>query len=255
MPMRGLCSRRILRRKEIAMRKVFIAGASSDIGIAVCREYLARGYKVIAHYCQGQQKFFELLKQFPQIETLKIDFTNLENLERALLEKYELFLETDVIVNAQGLMEPVPFSNVTAEVVLRALAVNVVPGILLMRALVPGMIERKWGRIVHLSSISAKYGGGKNSFCYSLSKHAMEFMPSDHKEWAADGVFVNALRIGVTDTRIHRRDVSKNMRDRVALIPAGRMATPEEMAKVVFWYGSEENTFTTGQVITVAGGE
>ena len=55
-------------------------------------------------------------------------------------------------------------------------------------------------------------------------------MPANHMTWAAHDVFVNALRIGVTDTRFHLQDPDKDMDARVALIPAGRMATPEEIA-------------------------
>ncbi|MDP3726666.1 MAG: SDR family oxidoreductase [bacterium] len=237
------------------MTQVFIGGASSDIGLALCRQYLSHGYKVIAHYCNGQPDFFSLVERSSQITALQIDFADPKNLERMIVKNNKIFLATDVIVCAQGLLDPAPFSVITAEAIWRSMVVNLVPGLLLMRTVVPAMINRGWGRVVHVSSIGVKFGGSKSSFCYALSKHATELMPSDHKIWAANDVFVNTLRIGVTDTRIHRRDVNKSMHDRIALIPCGRMATPEEIAKAIFWYGSEENTFTTGQVVTIAGGE
>jgi NAD(P)-dependent dehydrogenase (short-subunit alcohol dehydrogenase family) len=117
------------------------------------------------------------------------------------------------------------------------------------------MIDRGWGRIVNLGSIGVKYGGGNNTFCYSLSKHALEFFPKDHKVWAASNVLINTLRVGVTDTRMHKVDPDKDMNERVTMIPMGRMATPEEIADVVYWLGSKQNKIMTGQVVTAASGE
>ncbi len=117
------------------------------------------------------------------------------------------------------------------------------------------MIDRGWGRIVNLSSIGVKYGGGEKTFPYSLSKHALEIFPKDHQGWAASNVLINTIRIGVTDPRMHTADPEKDMAKRVSMIPMKRMATPDEMAQVVYWLGSEENSFMTGQVISAAGGE
>jgi NAD(P)-dependent dehydrogenase (short-subunit alcohol dehydrogenase family) len=143
----------------------------------------------------------------------------------------------------------------TAENLLRAFTTNVIPSLLFMKTLVPAMIDRGWGRIVNLGSIGVKYGGGNKTFCYSLSKHALEFFPKDHKTWATSNVLINTLRVGVTDTRMHKVDPDKDMNERVAMIPMGRMATPEEIADVVYWLGSKQNTIMTGQVVTAAGGE
>ena len=68
-------------------------------------------------------------------------------------------------------------------------------------------------------------------------------------------MLINTIRIGVTDTRMHKADPEKNMDQRVTMIPMKRMATPDEMAKVVYWLGSEQNSFMTGQIIAAAGGE
>jgi NAD(P)-dependent dehydrogenase (short-subunit alcohol dehydrogenase family) len=237
------------------MRQVFVTGASSDIGCAVCEAYLSEGFKVVGHYNNGQPRFFSLVKQSPNMTALQIDFANPENLERAIADDPDIFKATDVIVNAVGLFEPMPFKEVSADAVLRAMTVNLLPGLLLMRSITPAMNDRGWGRIIHLSSIGVKFHGGKSSFTYALSKHAMEFIPSDYQSWAANNVYVNVLRLGVTDTRIHSKNPDKNMDDRIALIPAGRMATPEEIAQAIFWHGSNKNTYITGQVLTIAGGE
>ena len=236
-------------------QQVFITGASSDIGIAICKMYLEEGHHVVGHFHNGRPGFFDLVKGSPDMTSVQIDFSDPQNLEDALKQTPEMFMGSDVIVNASAIYESTPFANITPQAIMHALTVNMLPGIQLMRTVAPAMAKRGWGRIVHLSSIGVKFGGGSNSFVYALSKHAMEFLPSDHKSWAARNVFVNTLRVGVTDTRLHDKNSAKNLEKRIAMIPAGRMATPEEIARAVYWHGSENNSFTTGQTIAVAGGE
>lgn len=237
------------------MRRVLITGASSDIGISLCRLYLREGYHVLAHYRDGQTAFFDLLQGSREITPIVIDFADTGQLENALAEHSHVLRSADVLINAAAHYQPSPFREVRATDLIEAFSINTVPGIVLSRELAPAMMSRGFGRIVHLSSAGVRFRGGSSSFCYALSKHAMEFLPADLNAWAADNVFVNVLRVGVTDTRIHRRDPTKDMARRVALIPAARMAHPDEIAEAAFWLGSENNSFTTGQVIAVAGGE
>ena len=124
-----------------------------------------------------------------------------------------------------------------------------------MQAIGPVMAEREFGRIVHGSSIGVKFGGGENSFAYSLSKHAQEFIPQECRKWASKNVFVNIARIGATDTRIHAKINQKDLAARAKMIPTGRLATPPEIAEALYWLGSENNQFTTGETISIAGGE
>lgn len=237
------------------MQQVLITGASSDIGIASCKKYLANGFQVVGHYYRGQDEFFELINGSPNIQAIQIDLSSSTGIEQAFTRSEELIQKTDVLVNMAAISQSKLFSEISAADIIETLNVNLVAALLFMRVVTPGMIQRKWGRIVNIGSIGVKFGGGAKSFCYALSKHSLEFMPSDHKIWAAANVFVNTLRVGVTDTKIHKNDPEKNMESRVELIPAKRMAMPDEIADVIYWYGSNQNTFTTGQVISVAGGE
>ena len=76
-----------------------------------------------------------------------------------------------------------------------------------------------------------------------------------YKKIAKDNVLINNLRIGVTDTKIHKKIKNKNIKKRISLIPIKRMATPLEIAKYIYQLSSTENTFVTGETFTVAGGE
>ena len=236
-------------------RKVLITGASSDIGIAICRLYLTNKFRVTGLFNKGQPRLTNLSEEYPELTLHQLDFESPKNIESFIHKERKRFLENEIFIHAAALVEPIPFFNITADNLLHAFTINVIPSFLFTRTLVPAMLNRKWGRIVNLSSIGVKFGGGSKTFCYSLSKHALEFFPGDYKKWAESDVFINTLRVGVTDTRMHRVNPEKDIGQRVSLIPMGRMAKPEEVANNVYWLGSNQNSLMTGQVVTAAGGE
>ena len=119
----------------------------------------------------------------------------------------------------------------------------------------PAMASRGWGRIVIASSIGVKFGGGTDSFNYALANHASEFIPRTARDWAASGVLTNVVRIGVTDTKAHDAFPGRDLARRAELIPMKRAATTAEIADYLFWIGSESNTYLTGQVNAISGGE
>ena len=82
--------------------------------------------------------------------------------------------------------------------------VNTFLPILIERNLLHGMIKNKWGRILNCS-IGVKFGGGENTYCYSFSKHALEFIPSVYKNLSKKNILINNLRIGVTDTKFTKK--------------------------------------------------
>ena len=117
------------------------------------------------------------------------------------------------------------------------------------------MIKREWGRIVNLGSIGVKYGGSIKNSPYAISKHSLEFFPSQVQKWAKKNVLVNTVRVGVTDTKIHSKLKSKNMKKRISLVPLKRMADKKEIANFVFFLGSDRNSYISNQVMRISGGE
>ena len=91
---------------------------------------------------------------------------------------------------------------------------------------------------------------------YTVSKAGLETMTMAFaKAGAPYNILVNAIRAGVTDTKFHDLNPGKNMRKRIEMIPLKRMATTQEITNTVFFLTSEKSSFTTGSIITVAGGE
>ena len=236
------------------MRKVLVLGGSSDIGVGIVEEYLERGWSVVAHGNSWSGKASTSIYERPDVIKFDLDLRDLVQVEEFIQSEKEL-IEVDSIINCIGNWKAGSYLNQSIDEIEDSFRANVFSPFLFVRAAIPRMRSRRWGRIVHLGSIGVKYGGGRNNVAYSWSKYSLEFIPAEFADWAKDHVFINIARIGVTDTRIHQLDSSKDMVERIMKIPIQRMATTKEVAKAVIWLGSDDNQLITGQVVPISGGE
>ena len=234
-------------------KKVLILGASSEIGIEIMKMYLKKNYKIIAHYNKGDKNFFHYTKN-SKVEKIKFNFlTKIENIDK--FSKSKLFKNCDILINALGRIKELDYKKINSKEIMESFKVNLLPSIVFNKNLGFLMNKKKWGRIVNLGSIGTKFGGGEKNFPYSLAKFALEFFPSNNKKWIKNNVLINTVRVGVTKTKLHNNLKTKNLLKRVKLILIQRMASPEEIAKVIFFLGSNENTFISNEVISISGGE
>ena len=239
------------------IRNVLILGGSSDIGSEVTKIFLKKGWMVTAHYSKNKKNLINLKKNFPNLITIQFDFENYKknNIER--LMNFKFSKKYDSIINLIGYVDNKSFENTNLKSILKSLATNTILPILVEKMLIKKMLSQRWGRILNCSSIGVKFGGGKNSYNYSFSKHCLEFIPSSYKSWAKKNVFINNLRIGVTKTKIHKKMKRKkqNMQKRLKLIPINRMAEPKEISDYIVNLTTESNSYMTGQTLNVSGGE
>lgn len=134
----------------------------------------------------------------------------------------------------------------------RVLAVNLAGAFYVCRAVLPGMIERGWGRIVNISSTSARDGVAGAS-AYAASKAGLVGLTrAISKEVATSGVLVNCVAPGAIDTPM--LDSSGNRQNAAARSPMQRLGRPEEVAALVAWLCSDECSFSTGAVFDISGG-
>lgn len=161
----------------------------------------------------------------------------------------------DVLVNSAGIVGPnTPLWQVSDADWARTFAVNVTGTFNMCRAILPGMRERGWGRIVNLASIAGKEGN-PNMAAYSATKAAViGLTKSLGKELAADGVLVNAIAPAVIDTPMNATTAPMVLEQITNLIPMGRIGRPEEVAELVAWLVSDKLTFSTGAVYDISGG-
>lgn len=116
------------------------------------------------------------------------------------------------------------------------------------------MKKKRFGRIINCSSIGVKFGGGINNFNYSLSKHCSEFVPSELRQMAKYNILYNNVRLGVINTKIHKKIKGKKLKDRIRKIPISRLASKNEIAEYIF-YLIDKNTFISSETLSIAGGE
>ena len=163
--------------------------------------------------------------------------------------------EFDILINNAGINVIAAFSEIVDEDFDRIHEVNVRAPMALSRALVRGMAERGWGRIVNVTSIwSVVSKSGRAS--YSASKFALDGMTAAlSAEVARDGVLANCVAPGVIDTALtHRALGEAGIAELIATVPAGRLGTPAEVAELVAWLAGPRNTFVSGQNVVIDGG-
>jgi len=237
------------------MKTALVTGANSGIGYVTVRIFLTNGYRVFAHYNSNQKelKFIENDNLF----LLKADFSKLDETEELFNQVLMKTDRIDVLVNNAGLYHSVDdFSELNLEIFDKVLNVNLKSPFLLSKRFIELMKKFNRGKIINISSIGVKYGGSPNSMPYTISKSALETMTlSFSKEGAKYNILVNALRVGVTNTNIHNNSKGKSMKNRIEMIPLKRMAEANEIAEYILFLASEKSNFTTGSIITVAGGE
>lgn len=161
----------------------------------------------------------------------------------------------DVLVNSAGIVGPnTALLDTTTEEWRRVLDVNVLGTVSMMRAFVPGMVERGWGRVVNFASIAGK-DGNPNLSIYSASKAAViGLTKSAGKELATTGVLVNAIAPAVIATPMNERTAPEVLAHITSLIPMKRIGRADEVAELVAWLCSDAVSFSTGAVYDISGG-
>ena len=126
--------------------------------------------------------------------------------------------------------------------------------LMIIRNSLNNMIKNNYGRIINTSSVGVKFGGGGNTFSYSLSKHINEFIPGYIRKLCSKNILYNTLRIGVTDTKLHNKIKNKSLKQRIKLIPMKKIATTDDITEYIF-YLIVHNNFIANELINITGGE
>ena len=236
----------------------FITGGAEGIGRAISLIFASRGWNIICHYFTSSRSAEKLQSEIRemgrQCELVQGDLSSSRDID-AIIERIRNFKIDSLINNAGSYVIKKSFCDLNFEDLKSVFAVNTFAPILLTSKVFEKMKGNSFGRIVNISSISAKYGGSSQSLHYGCSKLALEGLTKTlAKEGAKHNVLVNTLRPGVIDTGFHKK-YPQNMDQRLSMIPMKRMGSAEEVANMVYFLGSEKNTYITNETITIAGGE
>ena len=229
------------------MKKLLILGGNSDIGIELLGDVIHYGnFEIHLHYNKKLPKKLN----YPNVRLIKKDLSliNNKNLNKIFDNNY------DVIINLVGYVSKQSFSNFSFKEIQKTILINSLVPFMIIRNSLKNMTKNKYGRIINTSSIGVKFGGGINTFSYSISKHLNEFMPFEIKKLSSKNILYNTVRIGVTDTKFHKKVKNKSIRKRIKLIPLKKMASAGDIAKYIF-HLITENNYITNEVLNITGGE
>lgn len=228
------------------MKTVFISGGVRGIGFAIAEAFLKKGYRVAVSYSKDEESAQRA--KAVGCEVYRADVSK----ETEVVALFEKIGKVDILVNNAGVSLIKQIQDISYEEYRKVFSVNMDGAFLCAREAAKGMISRKSGLIVNISSVWGEVGGSCESV-YSASKAALlGFTKALAKELGWSGVRVNSVSPGVIDTPMNAHFTAEELSAIREEIPVGRMGTGEDIAKAVVYL--EENEYVTGVDIPVNGG-
>lgn len=241
---------------------VWVTGSSTGIGRAASVGFAEQGCDVVAHYNRSEEEAREVAEQIKHLgrEVLLVqgDVADAKDVKRMAQQIEERFGRLDVLVNNAGsLIERASIEEITEELWDRVMDVNLKSVFLCSQAVLPVMRRQGKGKIINVSSVAARNGGGPGSAAYATAKAGVSNLTrAMAKELVADGILVNAVAPGVISTPFHDRFTPDEARKRlVGTIPIGREGRPEETVGAMLFLASSAADYVVGEIIEVNGGQ
>jgi 3-oxoacyl-[acyl-carrier protein] reductase len=239
-------------------KTALITGAGRNIGRGVALRLAQDGLNVVINGASDRAAAESVAAEARAlgVQALVVmgDVGSPEECARIAGEAIGAFGAVDVLVNNAALRPAKPFLDCEPADWRRVMAVDLEVAIWLSRACLPGMVRKGWGRIVNFTGMNAIHGYSGRA-PVSVAKHGLwGLTKSLAKEFAKQGVTVNAISPGPIAADDDVPGVATNRHGYVAKVPMGRMGTPAEIATVVGMLVSEGGAYVTGQMIQVNGG-
>ena len=237
---------------------VLVTGGSRGIGKEVALKFAKEGYNVVTNYVSDKTDKEKLQKEFEEngvkALVLKADVTKKEDVENLLSKAIAEFGKIDVLVNNAGITTDNLLIRMPEEDFDKVLETNLKGTFLVTKAVTKYMMKKRCGSIINLSSVVGVAGNAGQSN-YSASKAGIiGFTKSIAKELASRNIRANAVAPGFIETdmtEVLPEAVKENIHNQ---IPLKRMGTAKEVAELIYFLGSENSSYITGQVINIDGG-
>ncbi len=240
---------------------VIVTGASSGIGKATALEFAKSGARVIVHYNTNKSSADEVVEQIKEMDAEAVsiggDLTISKNVDLLIQKTLNSFGTIDILINNAGsLVERQSIESMDNELWERVMDVNLTSVYLCSKAVIPTMKEKGYGRIINLTSVAARNGGGPGAGHYSTAKAGvLTFSKSLAKELASTGILVNAVSPGVITTPYHDRFSTPEARKMYANnTPLKREGTAEEVTYGILFLASGFASFILGETMEINGG-
>ena len=242
---------------DLKGRNAIVTGAARGIGRAIAERLLQSGAQV--SFWDTDEEFLEKtvdsLAQMGHVHKVPVDVTDLETVVNAAAVTNKHFGHLDILVANAGIAGPsMKLWQYPPHEWQKVIDVDLTGVFNCYHAVVPHMIERNYGRIISTSSIAGKEGN-PNAGPYSAAKAGViALTKSLGKELAGYNIAVNCITPAAAETRILEQVSKEHIEYMRTKIPRGRFLLVEEVASMVAWLVSEENSFSTGAVFDLSGG-
>jgi 3-oxoacyl-[acyl-carrier protein] reductase len=238
-------------------RVALVTGASRGIGEAVARRLAAEGARVLAaarSVGDLERVVSEIAGAGGRAEARALDVaeaTSIETVVKGALEKHG---QIDVLVNNAGIAEDNLLLRMSREAWDRVLATNLTGVFVLTQAVVKGMVRRRYGRIVNMTSVVGLMGNAGQANYAAAKAGLVGFTKSVARELGSRNITCNAVAPGFISTAMTDQMTEAARASLSGQIPAQRLGTPEDVAAAVAYLASEEAGYVTGTVLNVSGG-
>jgi 3-oxoacyl-[acyl-carrier protein] reductase len=236
----------------MSQKVAIITGAAKGIGREIAKKLAENNYKVIANYNKSEEQAKQLQEENQEIDIFKADVSKREEVKKMIMYVIEKYGRIDVLVNNAGISENKLFTEVTDEDWNKIISNNLYSAFCTTQEVLPNMIHNKSGCIINISSIWGIVGASCESI-YSISKAGIDAMTKSlAKELGPSNIRVNSIAPGMINTQMNNNLNMQEIQEIIEETPLQKVGQPEDVAKCVCWL--VEDSFTTGQVISINGG-
>ena len=241
------------------MSSVLITGASRGIGAATARLFAREGWNVAVNYSRSRSEAEELAREMSGLGVravpIQADVSDPERAEGLVREAEEALGGLDAVVCGAGIALPQQLlTDTTAEQWRRLMSVDLDGMFYTLKAAIPGLVRRKRGSIVTVSSMWGLTGGSCEAPYSAAKAGAIGLTKALAKELGPSNIRVNCVAPGVIDTDMNGHLTAEDLAALEEETPLGRIGTPEEAAQAICFLASDRASFITGQVLQVNGG-
>jgi len=244
--------------REKNNKVALVTGGYGGMGTAICQRLYNDGYTVIANHRNLPKALKwqeEQLKNGIDVKLAEGDVTDYDSVATMIKKIEEEVGVVDVLVNNTGIMRDAMLKKMTPQQWNEVINTNLNSVFNCSRLVVNQMIEKKWGRIICISSVNG-HKGSYGTCNYSTTKAAMYgFVKTVAMETVKYGITVNTVSPGYTATPMLMAIPEEIMQKIIAQIPMGRLALPKEIAASVSYLASDDASFITGADISINGGQ
>ena len=229
-----------------------VTGGAQGFGLAIAKRFLVSGAQVVIW--DIDEKILLSVEE-KNITKIIVDVTSFQKIEEATKETLSLFGKIDILVNNAGIAGPSYTTwKYPIEEWQKIIDIDLSGVFYCCKSIVPVMKKNNYGRIINIASIAGKEGN-PNAMPYSAAKAGViALTKSLGKELANNNIAVNCITPAAAKTRIFDQISQEHIDYMLSKIPRNRFVKVDELASMVAWMASEENSFTTGAVFDLSGG-